>query len=256
MDSVFYADELPPVGGIGTLAGPEGKHAATVRRLRIGERLIVADGRGSGVAAEVTAVDKGSLDYRVLDRFVEEQLLPKVTVVQGLPKSERSELAVDLATEAGADAIVPWQAGRSVARWDTGKAAKGVARWQAVAAAAAKQSRRLHVPQVTDLHSTAEVSTLIGRVVADGGAALALHESGATPLGGLDLRERGEIVLIIGPEGGLSDQEIEQFTAAGAVATVLGPTVLRTSTAAAVALGAIGVLTDRWAPAEVRVPTD
>lgn len=256
MDSVFYADELPPVGGIGTLAGPEGKHAATVRRLRIGERLIVADGRGSGVAAEVTAVDKGSLDYRVLDRFVEEQRLPQVTVVQGLPKSERSELAVDLATEAGADAIVPWQAGRSVSRWDTGKAAKGVARWQAVAAAAAKQSRRLRVPQVADLHNTAEVSALIGRVVADGGVALALHESGATPLGGLDLRERGEIVLIIGPEGGLSDQEIEQFTAAGAVATVLGPTVLRTSTAAAVALGAIGVLTDRWAAAEVRVPTD
>lgn len=246
MDSVFYADDLPSVGDIGTLDGPEGKHAATVRRVRPGERLIVADGRGIGVAAEVISVDKGTLDYRVLDRFVDEPARPTVTVVQGLPKSERSELAVDLATEAGVETIVPWQAGRCVARWDTGKAAKGVARWRAVATAAAKQSRRLTIPQVTDLHSTADVVALVRRVVTGGGCALALHEAGAVAIGSLNLRERTEIVLIIGPEGGLSDDETEAFAAAGATPTVLGPTVLRTSTTAAVALGAIGVLTDRW----------
>lgn len=246
MDSVFYADDLPPVGAVGTLSGPEGKHAATVRRLLPGERLIVADGRGTGVAAEVVAVDKGVLDYRVLDRLVDQPVRPTVTVVQGLPKSERSELAVDLATEAGVDRIVPWQAGRSVARWDTGKAAKGVARWRAVATAAAKQSRRLRIPEVTELHRTGEVGALVRSVVDAGGVALALHESGATALRELDLRARPEILLIVGPEGGISDDELAAFTAAGAIPTVLGPTVLRTSTAAAVALGALGVLTDRW----------
>ena len=115
-----------------------------------------------------------------------------------------------------------------------------------MAAAAAKQSRRLRIPEVTELHGTAEVGTLIGDSVAAGGVAVALHESGATAFGDLELRDRSDVLLIIGPEGGISDDELARFTAAGAVSTVLGPTVLRTSTAAAVALG---VCTDRCSPA-------
>lgn len=245
MDPVFYADDLPPVGGIGRLTGPEGRHAATVRRLRSGERLVVADGEGRAVLATVAEVGKGELDYVVLDRSIEDPPTPRVTVVQALPKSERSELAVELATEAGVDTIVPWQASRSVARWDN-KAAKGVARWRSAATAAAKQSRRLRIPVVTDLQSTTAIRTLVADTVAAGGRALALHEVGATPIADIPMRGCPELLLIVGPEGGLSETEIADFTAVGAVSTILGPTVLRTSTAAAVALGAVGVLTDRW----------
>ena len=167
-------------------------------------------------------------------------------MVQALPKSDRSELAVELATEAGADAFVPWQAARCVARWDGPKAAKGVGRWQAVAVAAAKQSRRPHVPEVAPVHRTADVAEAVRATVARGGVAAVLHESATDPFGSLSLADAAELLLVVGPEGGVDDAELAALTTAGARPVLLGPTVLRTSTAAAVALGAVGVLTPRW----------
>ncbi|MGU3433919.1 16S rRNA (uracil(1498)-N(3))-methyltransferase [Actinomycetes bacterium M1A6_2h] len=244
--TVYYLDPLPDVGSTAVLDGPEGRHAATVRRTGVGERVVLSDGRGGLADAVVTSAARDRLELSVDSRTTATVRGPRVTLVQALPKSERSELAVETATEAGVDAIVPWQSLRCVARWEGPKAAKGVAKWRSAALAAAKQSRRAFVPDVLDLHDTRAVLTLIRDTVSRGGIAAALHESAREPLAAMPWRDAPEIVLIVGPEGGLDDKEIDAMVDAGAHPVLLGPTVLRTSTAAAVALGALGVLTERW----------
>lgn len=251
---LFWIDDVPSAGAEATLRGAEGRHAVTVTRLRAGERVILGDGRGATSLCEVTGTSgKDALNVRALSYRFTDRPKPLVTVVQALPKSERSELVVELATEAGADVIVPWQASRCVAKWSGGKdrgkaekADKGVAKWRAAATAAAKQSRRPWIPEVPDLATTTVVRARCAEVIAAGGQVLALHESGARGFRAALDPAATEILLIVGPEGGLADSEIADFTALGASAVVLGPEVLRTSTAAAVALGALGGLTDRW----------
>ena len=226
-DALFYVDALPEVGGFVVVDGDEGFHAATVRRLRVGERIVLGDGAGELADCEVAETGKRELTATVLTRRTANRPQPAVTVVQAIPKAERSELAIELATEAGADAFVAWQAARCVARWDGPKADKGLRRWRAVARSAARQSRRAFIPGVDGVITTRELLDGVPR-----GLVLALHESATAPLTDLDV--------------GLTDAEVEALTAAGAHAVRLGPTVLRTSTAAAVALGALGVLTPRW----------
>ena len=194
---------------------------------------------------EETARD--GLRARVVDRRQVAPARPPVTVVQALPKSERSELAVELATEAGADALVAWQAARCVARWDGARADKGLRRWRAVARAAAQQSRRAYIPSVEGLLSTAALVTRIAEVASSGGVVLALHEAADEALTRTGLAQADAVMLVVGPEGGIAPDELAAIVDAGAHAVRLGPTVLRTSTAAAVALGALGVLTPRWA---------
>ncbi|MFZ2175858.1 MAG: 16S rRNA (uracil(1498)-N(3))-methyltransferase [Rhodococcus sp. (in: high G+C Gram-positive bacteria)] len=247
--TVFFLDPLPEAGHIAVLDGPEGRHAATVRRIGVGARIVLADGRGGLADTVVTAAAKDRLELSVHERRQITAPKPAVTLVQALPKAERSELAVELATEAGIDAIVPWQSSRCVARWEGPKIAKGVARWRSAALAAAKQSRRALVPTVSDPRRTADVLALVREVAGRGGVVAVLHEAATEGLAALPLRSAEEVVLIVGPEGGISDEEIASLTEAGAVPVLLGPHVLRTSTAAAVALGAIGVLTDRWGAA-------
>ncbi len=243
--TVFYLDQVPEPGGIAVLDGPEGRHAATVRRIRVGEPITLSDGAGVLAPSEVIAAQKDRLELRVLERFAAPPVTPRVTIVQALPKSDRSELAVELMTEAGADVIVPWQAARCVANWE-GKAGKGVGKWRAAARSAARQSRRAYIPEVTDLYRTSDVLDLIRKVRADNGIVAALHESGESRFTALPVAEASRVVLIVGPEGGLDDAELSALTDAGADAVLLGPTVLRTSTAATVALGALGALTPRW----------
>ena len=238
----FLVDQLPAAGPF-RLTGPEGRHAATVRRMRAGEPVVLTDGRGSRAWATVTATGKAEVDLEVGPPELEPVPAVRVTVIQALPKGERGELAVDLATEAGVDAIVPWAARRCVTRWTDDRAAKGVARWTATAREAAKQSRRSRVPVVYPVATTAQVATLIRAT----DRALVLHESATAGLAAGGVPREGELALIVGPEGGIDDQELAVFTEAGARVVRLGPQVLRTSTAAAVALGALGVLTDRWA---------
>lgn len=246
MRDLFYIDTLPAVGELAVVDGDAGFHATTVRRTRPGEHVDLGDGAGTVAHCVVEDTAKGRLTARVVDRGVVPLPTPTVTVVQAIPKSDRAELAVELATEAGADAVVAWQAARCVARWNGPKVDKGLRRWRAVAHAAARQSRRAHIPPVEGVVTTAE---LIGRVtsaVADGATVLLLHESAAGPLTEVPLAAVPALTLIVGPEGGIADDEVEALTSAGAVAVRLGPTVLRTSTAAAVGLGALGVLTSRW----------
>jgi 16S rRNA (uracil1498-N3)-methyltransferase len=242
---LFYVDALPADGGIAVVDGDEGFHAANVRRIRAGERLDLGDGAGTLAHCVVEEVGKGRLTARVLDRHTVAQAVPKVTVVQALPKSDRSELAIELATEAGADAFVAWQAARCVARWDgPAKVDKGLRRWEAVARSAARQSRRAYIPPVSGVVSTTELVRRIRDTPST--QVLVLHESETRRISDVPVRQADSLTLIVGPEGGIADDELAALSEAGAEAVRLGPTVLRTSTAAAVALGALGVLTGRW----------
>lgn len=234
---------LPETGALAVVGGDEGFHAATVRRIRPGERLTLGDGAGGLASCVVEQAGRDQLTARVVDRWSVAPAQPPVTVVQALPKADRSELAIELATEAGADAFVAWQAARCVARWDGPRLDKGLRRWRAVVRAAAQQSRRAHIPPVDGVLSTAE---LVERVRDEGAVVLALHESATDRLTDIDVAQANSVTLVVGPEGGIAPEEIDALTDAGAVAVRLGPTVLRTSTAAAVALGALGVLTPRW----------
>ncbi len=171
--------------------------------------------------------------------------VPTITVVQALPKSDRSELAIELATEAGADAFVAWQAPRCVARWDgQDRVDKGLRRWRAVARSAARQSRRAHIPAVSGVVSTTELVERVRDTTST--QVLVLHESATLPITDVPVAQADSLVLIVGPEGGIADDEVAALSDAGAAVVRLGPTVLRTSTAAAVALGALGALTTRW----------
>jgi 16S rRNA (uracil1498-N3)-methyltransferase len=237
---VFLVDSLP-TGDDGVLDGPEGHHAASVRRLRVGEELVLADGRGGRVRCGIEAVEKDSLRLKALERTYIGPPRPRVVLAQALVKGDRGELAVELATEAGVDAIVPWRASRCVARWDEGpRGAKALAKWRSTAREAAKQSRRAWVPEVAEPVMTAELAKLAGAAA----KAMVLHESATGRL--QDLPTDGDLLLVVGPEGGISEDELAALADAGAVAVRLGPSVLRASTAAAVALGAIGALSTRW----------
>jgi 16S rRNA (uracil1498-N3)-methyltransferase len=250
MPGLFYIDALPMTGELAVVDGDEGFHAATVRRIRCGEELTLGDGAGALARCVVEQTGRDGLRARVLDRWRVAPVRPTVTVVQALPKAERSELAIELATEAGADSFVAWQAERCVARWEGARADKGLRRWRAVARAAATQSRRAHIPSVDGVLSTAALTQRIADELASGGMVLALHEATAEGLTDLALAQAKSVMIVVGPEGGIAPDELAALGEAGAVAVRLGPSVLRTSTAAAVALGALGVLTPRWEPPE------
>lgn len=246
ISKLFYVDALPDPGALAVVDGDEGFHAATVRRIRPGEQLVLGDGAGGLARCRVEHAGRGGLQARVLGRWSVAPGRPAVTVVQALPKSERSELAIELATEAGADAFLAWQAARCVATWEGARVDKGLRKWRAAARSAARQSRRAHIPPVEAVLSTAALIQRVRDEVAAGTAVLALHESATDRLAECHVAQADSVFLVVGPEGGIAPEEAAALTEAGAVAVRLGPQVLRTSTAAAVALGALGVLTPRW----------
>ena len=233
-----------------SLSGPEARHAVTVKRMGEGERLELIDGTGIRLTLTITATSgKDSLEGLVESIDTAPALAPRVTVVQAIPKSERAELAVDLATQAGADEIIAWQADRCVAKWDGKKAPKAVAKWQAAADSAAKQSRRARIPQVRGPLTTPQLVQELSRDRAAGDAAaaptvLVLHEEATASIKDVTLAD--DVVLLVGPEGGIGDAELDRLKEAGATPIKLGPEVLRTASAAMVALAAIGMRTQRW----------
>lgn len=229
-----------PVSGRFVLGGDEGRHAAKVRRLRVGEHLQLADGAGVLAQCVVTEVGAG-LTVDVLSVHRVPAPSPKLTVVQALPKGERGELAVELTTELGVDEIVPWAAERCIARWDGARAQRNRERWEAHAREAAKQARRPWVPVVEPI---ADTTAVLAR--ARSAHAIVLHEAATDPLTGLDLPSDGEVLVIVGPEGGVSDSELTLFHEAGTRSCRLGPEVLRTSTAGAAALAVLSGRLGRW----------
>jgi 16S rRNA (uracil1498-N3)-methyltransferase len=240
---LFLVDVLPG-GATFTLAGAEGHHAADVHRLRVGERLILADGRGGTAAAEVLRVGRGSIDVALGDRAWVDAPDPRLVVVQGIAKGDRGELAVQAMTEIGVDEIVPWAASRSVVQWRGDRGVRAREKWVVTVREAAKQARRPWLPLIAGDPdcSTKKVAARLG----DATAAFVLHEDATDRLTGARLPEAGEIALVVGPEGGISDAELGVFVAAGAQPVRLGDSVLRTSTAGMAALAVLSARLKRW----------
>ncbi|MFD3482506.1 16S rRNA (uracil(1498)-N(3))-methyltransferase [Streptomyces sp. NPDC058665] len=229
--------------GTVTLDGPEGRHAVSVRRLRAGEEVVLTDGAGTGAHGTVEAVHgKDRLDVAVTGVRIEDEPRPRITVVQALPKGDRGEVSVETMTETGVDAIVPWQAARCITQWRGERGAKSLAKWRATAREAGKQSRRLRFPDVAEAMTSKEVAALL----AGADFAAVLHEEGSEPLATAELPAAGSIVLVVGPEGGVSPDELALFADAGAAPYRLGPTVLRTSTAGTAACALLLARTGRW----------
>jgi 16S rRNA (uracil1498-N3)-methyltransferase len=202
---------------------------------------MLSDGRGSLARGVVADVRGDALSVAVSERRHVPPPAVRLVVVQALPKGERAEAAVEMMTELGVDEIVPWAAARSVVHWEGARGERAREKWQRTAREAAKQSRRAWIPLVAPLASTAEVAQRLGRATA-----IVLHEAAAEGLGAVRLPERGDVLVVVGPEGGVAEPELAAFDAAGAVAARLGEPVLRSSTAGAAALAALSVRLGRW----------
>lgn len=239
---VFVVDTELLAGNRVVLDGAEGRHAATVRRLGPGEGVELTDGAGVRVACTVASAERDRLVLDVQSRQFEAEPAPRLVVVQALPKGDRGELAVEVMTEVGVDLLVPWAASRCVTRWTGDRGRRGRERWVATAREAGKQARRSRFPPVAPLASTAEVGELLR------GAALGvvLHEAARQPLAAVTPPAVGDVVVVVGPEGGITADELAAFAATGASAYRLGPTVLRASTAGVAALSVLLARSGRW----------
>ena len=231
-DPLFLAGSVAvPIGGVLTLDGPEGRHAAKVRRIRVGETVLVADGNGRAVRGVTSRVLPDAIEITVAEALAETPRPRRFVAVQALAKGGRDELAVETMTELGVDEILAWQAARSVASW-SGKQAKGLARWAATAREAAKQCRRFTVPTV----GAVTTDELCRRIGAGHGRSFVLHESAGVFLDAQSLPPTGDVLFVVGPEGGIAPHELDALTAAGATSVRIADHVLRTSTAGVVAL--------------------
>lgn len=232
-EALFLADlHAPQVGDTVTLDGDEGRHAAAVRRIRVGESIMIADGAGTGVRGTVTAADRTSLTLEITEVLTSPPAPIRYHAVQALAKGDRAELAVEMLTELGIDRIIPWQSSRSVVKWSHEREERQLGRWRTSAREATKQSRRLRVPIVTSAMKTSELVELIPTMA----VTFILHERAEKTLRRFELPEEGDVLIIIGPEGGLSDEEVAAFEEAGAQQLLVSDGVLRTSTAGTVAL--------------------
>ncbi len=229
------------VGGTIEVTGDEAHHAVAVRRLRVGESVVLTDGRGRSVTGPVSATAKRAFSMTVATLVDAPEPAPTVTVVQAVPKGDRGELAVEVLTEIGVARIVPWAAARSVAVWKGERGEKALARWRSTAREASKQARRSWFAEVTALASTDEVAAL----VAGADVAVVLHEDATATFSSLP-PVAGALLVVVGPEGGLTDDEVARFEAAGAHAVRLGSEVLRTSTAGVAAVAVMLSRSERW----------
>lgn len=236
-------------GGTFLLDGTEGRHAGVVQRRSTGERIDVVDGAGTRLVGEVESVGPDGVHLRVRELVAEPEPTPRLVLVQALAKGDRDEMAIEAATEVGVDAVVPWQAERSIVVWRGDRAAKSRARWLGTVRTAAKQSRRAHVPGVDLAVDGAALVRRAHEVVAAGGAVLLLHEEATEPIAEVALPPVGtqaDVLVIVGPEGGVAERECDALVGAGAVAVRLGPHVLRTSTAGPVAVALLAQRLGRW----------
>jgi len=237
----FIDDAAADAGDTLTLTGAEAHHAASVRRVRVGEAVTVTDGRGVWLDGECASVAPREVVVRVLDRRDVPPPATRLVLVQALAKGDRDELAVQAATELGVDEIVPWQAARSVSRWEGQKAEKGRVRWATIVREAAKQAHRAWLPEVTPVTTTAALAQR-----AAGERVLVLEPTADTPLSAVALDGAESVVLVVGPEGGIAREELERLDGAGATRVRLGDTVLRTSTAGPAAIALVSARIGRW----------
>ncbi|GAB3579490.1 16S rRNA (uracil(1498)-N(3))-methyltransferase [Calidifontibacter terrae] len=227
-------------GQLVALEGAEGRHAATVKRLAPGEQVLLADGSGTVADGVVVAAGNDRLDVRVEAVGDASPGLPHVTLVQALAKGDRDDQAIEAATELGVDVVVPWQAERSIVQWKGERGAKAARKWEQVVRAAAKQSRRATVPTVAPLLARGGLTQLCSDATV-----LVLHEDAETSISSIEVGAE-PVVLVVGPEGGITPTELDLLTAAGAHTVRLGPHVLRSSSAGPAALAVVMSRT-RWA---------
>jgi 16S rRNA (uracil1498-N3)-methyltransferase len=223
------------------LGGPEGRHGATVRRIGVGEPVLLTDGAGARADAVVESVGVGELRLRLRAVTQERQPDSRFVLIQALAKGDRDEQAIEAATELGVDEVVPWQAARSIVIWRGDRAVRSLRKWESVVLAATKQARRTRIPLVS---APAGKAAVIARIEA-AALALVLHEDASKPLAGLELPRSGDLLVIVGPEGGVAPDELSAFVAAGAVAVRLGPHVMRSSSAGPAALAVLSAA-GRW----------
>ncbi len=229
------------VGDVVVLDGAEGRHAVTVRRTRVGEHLLVSDGEGLRAEGEVVALGPGTLDLRLVGVRLDPPPSPRFVLAQALAKGERDEQAIEAATECGVDEVVPWQATRSIVQWRGERGEKARRKWDAVLVAATKQSRRTRRPVLGATATTADLA----RRARGAAAAYVLHEDARTPLAAVTVPGAGDVLLVVGPEGGVSPDELAVLESAGAVAVRLGDSVLRSSSAGPAALAVLSAA-KRW----------
>ncbi|MCX6456960.1 MAG: 16S rRNA (uracil(1498)-N(3))-methyltransferase [Actinobacteria bacterium] len=235
MLTLFFVPDLPiQVGARYSFNSEDANHAIKVLRIEVGEIFQVSDGNGGWANVQVNEVTKRSLETTVLEVGRQEPLEIKFTVVQALPKSDRAKEAVELLTEAGADVIVPWLANRSISRTEV------ISKFATTAREASKQSRRLFIPQ---LHETVKEKGVI-ELIKNADLALVFHESAQVKLSEIITPETKakNVVIVIGPEGGITEEELATFAAAGAHVAGLGRPILRSAHAGLAALSAVNSL--------------
>ena len=240
MLTLFLVDKLESSQSI-EVAGDEAHHAIKVLRIKLGEEILVSDGAGNWVRAVVENIEKKTFRAKVLERGFQEEKSPRLIVVQGLPKSDRVKDAIEILVESGVDLIIPWQADRSISKWQKDSLVK----WQSAAVAATKQSRRFRKPEIIDGLSLSELL----EIESENSAFLVMHESATTKLSEVVTSKfagMSEIIIVIGPEGGISDSELAVLEGAGAHIVGLGPEVFRSAHAGGAALSAVSALIGRW----------
>lgn len=248
MANLYFDETIGQVaqGDLLTVSGDEARHAVRVSRLRVGEETTVGNGRGTLVRGVVEEVDRDRFALRALAIAESPEPEERLVLVQALAKGDRDERAVEQATEFGVDAIVPWQAARSVSRWDGERAVKGIAKWAKIAREASKQSMRARIPDVHEPVTLAGLLELARTGTAD---VVALHPRGSERLSSWrpEPGSGRDVYLVVGPEGGFDDRELDAIEAQeGASILVLGDTVLRTSSAGPAALAVLNTGLGRW----------
>jgi 16S rRNA (uracil1498-N3)-methyltransferase len=245
MAHFYILDELAStaVGEKVALVGAEGRHAATVSRVRVGESLKVGNGRGLMLSTSAITVEKDSVTLEVTSVEQYSPVTPRVILVQALAKNDRDERAIEACTELGIDAVIPWAAERSISRWEGPKVVKGRSRWTAIVREATKQSIRPFIPEILDYEKTsAVIRTLESSLI------LVLDPTGDVSLSDISLVQESpadvtvlpqSFALVVGPEGGLTPAELSLFRASGARIVTLGHNILRTSTAGPAALAVL-----------------
>lgn len=236
MLTLFFVEDLPThIGSIYEFDNEDAHHAVRVLRMAAGEVFMLADGTGAWSQVKAFAVKKKSIEVEVIASGFQEALPTTITVVQALPKSDRAKEAIELLTEAGVDRIVPWAASRSI-----GKASD---KFSVTAREASKQSRRLRIPEVTDIATTAQIC----EAIALSDLAIVFHESTDMKLSDcVSSHNVAHLLIIIGPEGGITPTEIEEFKAAGAKVALMGRPIVRSAHAGIAAVAAVSALLKVW----------
>lgn len=238
MLTLFFVDNLPTtVGATYEFDSDDAFHAIKVLRIAAGEIFNLSDGAGAWSRVSVNNVNKKSMTVTVLESGFEEALAEQFTIVQAIPKGDRIKESIEMSTEGGVDRIVMWKAARSIGRAD-----EKLEKLQLTAREASKQSRRFRIPQVSGVATTDQVVDEIAKAE----LALVFHESATSTISRAVTADAKKVLIIIGPEGGLTDDEVETFAAAGAKVVLMGRPILRSAHAGLAAMAAVNTALSVW----------